>query len=74
MMQVSFNGEKFKAERKLCQLSQISLAEQAETTERYLRDLEHGRKDNPSAAMVYRLSYALKIQMEDLMLVREDEE
>ena len=74
MMQVYFNGRKFKAVRKHRKLSQICLAEQAETTERYLRDLEHGRKDNPSAAMVYRLSYALQIHMEDLMLVREDEE
>ena len=74
MMQVYFNGKRFKAERKQCKISQIRLAEQAETTERYLRDLEHGRKDNPSAAMVYRLSTALKIRMEDLMLVWEDEE
>lgn len=73
-MQVYFNGQKFKAVRKDRNLSQIRLAEQADTTERYLRDLEHGVKDNPSAAVVYRLSSALQVQMEELMLVREDEE
>ena len=74
MMQVHFNGKRFKTERKQCKISQIRLAEQAETTERYLRGLEHGRKEYSSAAMVYRLSNALKIWMEDLMLVWEDEE
>lgn len=73
-MQVYFNGQKFKAVRKDRNLSQIRLAEQADTTERYLRDLEHGIKDNPSAAVVYRLSSALQVQMEELMVVREDEE
>lgn len=73
-MQVYFNGQKFKAVRKDRNLSQIRLAEQADTTERYLRDLEHGVKDNPSAAVVYRLSSALQVQMEELMVVREDEE
>ena len=73
-MQVYFNGQKFKSVRQDRNLSQIRLAEQADTTERYLRDLEHGVKDNPSAAVVYRLSSALQVQMEELMVVREDEE
>lgn len=66
-MQVYFDGKKFKAARKRRNLSQTRLAEEAETTERYLRELENGRTDNPSAAMVYRLSVALDLPMEELM-------
>ena len=36
--------------------------------EKHLRELENGRTDNPSAAMVYRLSVALDLPMEELMV------
>ena len=73
-MQVYFDGKKFKEERKRRKLSQIRLAEEAETTERYLRELENGRMDNPSAAVVYRLSIALDLPMEELMAEAEEAE
>ena len=73
-MQVLFDGKKFKAARKQRNLSQTRLAEEAETTERYLRELENGRTDNPSAAMVYRLSVALDLPMEELMTEAEEAE
>ncbi len=73
-MQVYFDGKKFKAARKRRNLSQTRLAEEAETTERYLRELENGRMDNPSAAMVYRLSVAPDLPMEELMTEAEGAE
>lgn len=73
-MQVYFDGKKFKAARKRRNLSQTRQAEEAETTERYLRELENGRTDNPSAAMVYRLSVALDLPMEELMTEAEEAE
>ena len=73
-MQVYFDGEKFKAARKRRKLSQILLAERADTTERYLRELENGRMDNPSAAMLYRLSVVLEIPMEEFMSETEETE
>ena len=73
-MRVRFNGKGFKAVRKQRHISQITLAEQTETTERYLRELENGRMDNPSAAMVYRFSVILNQPMEAFMIVEEDPE
>ena len=73
-MQVYFDGEKFKAARKRRKLSQILLAERADTTERYLRELENGRMDNPSAAMLYRLSVVREIPMEEFMSETEETE
>ena len=74
LMHVYFDGKKFKAARKRRKLSQILLAERADTTERYLRELENGRMDNPSAAMLYRLSVVLEIPMEEFMSETEETE
>ena len=74
LMQVYLDGKKFKAARKRRKLSQILLAERADTTERYLCELENGRIDNPSAAMLYRLSVVLEIPMEEFMAETEEME
>ena len=43
------------------------LAELCNTSERYLRDLEAGRKNNPSAALVFQFSDILDVPMHELM-------
>lgn len=73
-MLVIFDGGKFLATRKAKNLSQAKVAATADTTVRYVRDMEKGRKTNPSAAMVYRLSAALEVPMEALMTVQQEGE
>lgn len=51
-MQAKFNGQKVRTLRKMKKLSQAMLAEQGDTSERYIRDLERGQKRNPSASVV----------------------
>lgn len=58
-MQAKFNGQKVRTLRKMKKLSQAMLAEQGDTSERYIRDLERGQKRNPSASVVCSLSRAL---------------
>lgn len=72
-MLARFDGKKFKKIRKQKRRSQAWLAERADTSIRYIRDLEKGIKSNPSAAMVYSFSSALEVPMEMLMTVVEDE-
>ena len=71
-MRVKFNGKKFRDERKKKNLSQAQLAEMTDTSIRYVRDLENGTKNNPSASMVYQFSLTLDVPMETLM-VKSDE-
>lgn len=66
-MSAKFNAERLKALRKEKHITQESLAARANLTDRYLRDLESGRKDNPSASLVCRISTALEIPMDELM-------
>lgn len=73
-MLVIFDGGKFLAARKAKNLSQARIAATADTTVRYVRDMEKGRKTNPSAAMVYRLSAALEVPMEALMTEQQEGE
>lgn len=73
-MLVKFDGGKFLATRKAKNLSQAKVAATADTTVRYVRDMEKGKKNNPSAAMVYRLSAALEVPMEALMTVQQEGE
>ena len=47
-MQAKFNGQKVRTLRKMKKLSQAMLAEQGDTSERYIRDLERGQKRNAS--------------------------
>ena len=70
-MPVVFDGEKLRAMRMELNYTQAELAEAADTTIRYLRDMEKGRKQNPSAVVVCRLCAALRVPMECVMSEEE---
>lgn len=73
-MQAKFNGQKVRTLRKMKKLSQAMLAEQGDTSERYIRDLERGQKRNPSASVVCSLSLALGLAaMDELMEITEED-
>ena len=72
-MEARFNASYFKSQRKRKNISQSSLADMADTSERYIRDLEKGKKTNPSASLLFRLSMAMEIPMENLMTRIEGE-
>ena len=71
-MLVIFNGAQARSIRKEKGFHLAALAESADATERYLSDLEHGKKWNPSAAYLYKISRALGVSMESLMQVIPD--
>lgn len=71
-MQAKLNAGKLKALRMERRLTQEMLAEQTDTTDRYIRALEQGCKDNPSASLLYRMSRVLEVPMEELMTVTLD--
>ena len=73
-MMAKFNAEKLRAARANRNMTQETLAERCNTTDRYIRDLEAGRKDMPSAALVCRFSLALDVPMESLMDIVQEEE
>ena len=73
-MLVIFNGQKLHDRRTSKKISQALLAYRAETTIRYIRDLEKGKKSNPSAALVFRLGNILDIPTGDLMLAQLEED
>ena len=73
-MQAKLNAGKLKALRMGRKLTQEMLAEQVDTTDRYIRALEQGSKNNPSASLLYRVSYALGVSMEELMTVTHEAE
>jgi len=70
----TINGTMLKKLRKSMKITQSQLAEAANTTERYLRDLESGRKHAPSAGIVYGIANALGVPMEELMTEEPEEE
>ncbi len=70
---ISLDDEKLRSLRKARKLTQESMAEFANTTDRYLRDLESGKKSNPSAGLLYSLSRALGVSMEELMRPSKDD-
>lgn len=70
---ISLDGEKLRSLRKARKLTQESMAEFANTTDRYLRDLESGKKSNSSAGLLYSLSRALGVPMEELMRPSKDD-
>lgn len=73
-MQAKFNGQKVRTLRKMKKLSQAMLAEQGDTSERYIRDLERGQKRNPSASVVCSLSRSLGLAaMDELMEITEED-
>ena len=73
-MLAKFDAQKLRAARVNRQMTQESLAEQCNTTDRYIRDLETGRKNMPSAALVCRLSLVLDVSMESLMEITQEKE
>ena len=73
-MQVIFRSDQLKRARLKKKLTQEDLAAQCNTSDRYIRDLECGRKTRPSAEMVCLLATSLEIPMEDLVDVIQEEQ
>ena len=73
-MLVTFNGAQARSFKQGKQIRMAKLADDADVTVRYLSDLEHGKKRNPSAVCVYRISRALDVPMEKLMQVLPDDD
>lgn len=73
-MQVKFRSDLLKRARLKKRLTQEDLAAQCNTSDRYIRDLECGRKSRPSAEMLCLLAASLEIPMEDLVDVIPEEE
>ena len=69
---VRLDSQKLKQTRIDRNLTVEFVAEQGNTTERYLRDLESGRKFNPSAAILFGIAQSLSVPMEDLITQEED--
>ena len=61
------NALRLQAVRKDMQITPSALAEKVNTTVRCIRDLEKGRKNNPSALVLYNISRALGVSMEYLI-------
>ena len=72
-MIIFFNANMLQSKRKHLNLTQAKLAEKADISERYVRSLEASKKGNPSAVLVYRLSRALQLTMDDLMTIDQEE-
>lgn len=72
-MLVKFDGARLRELRELRDMSQAELADRADTTIRYVRAMEKGRKDNPSANMLCRLAFALDAPMEAFMQIQPEE-
>ena len=73
-MLVTLNSVRLKEEREKQKISHRTLTCTAETSERYVRDLEKGNKTNPSAEMLFRISIALNVPMNDLMTIVQGED
>ena len=71
-MLAEFSGEKLRDARKRKDITQEELAEKSNTTDRYVRALESGQKDNPSAALLCQMSRALDVPMDALMDISEE--
>lgn len=54
-------AERIRDARRASGLSLTAAAEAAGLTKAYLCDIEHGRKDNPSAETILRLAHALNV-------------
>jgi len=72
-MQVIFRSDRLKLARLKKRLTQEDLAAQCNTSDRYVRDLECGRKKNPSAEMLCLLAASLDVPMEELVDVKQEE-
>ena len=72
-MQTVFQYERLKEARLKKNLTQEELAERCGSSDRYIRDLEKGRKVNPSADLVCQIASALDIPMEALFGAGQEE-
>ena len=72
-MLAKFCAEKFHDARIKRNMTQEELAEKAGISSRYLRALESGQKNNPSASLLCRLALALGVPMDALMDVSGEE-
>ncbi len=70
---VILDGARLRTLRESRNKTQAQLAEAADTTERYVRDLESGKKCASSAAIVYGFASFLDVPMEELMTVSKEE-
>ena len=66
-MQVIFYSELLKEARLKKNMTQEELAECCNSSDRYIRDLENGKKVHPSADMLYRIASTLEIPMDALV-------
>ena len=70
MVKVALDGRKLRQARKSRHLTQETLAERAEISDRYLRSMESGKKDNPSLSVTIKLCSVLNIAVEELVITR----
>ena len=73
-MQVVFQYERLKEARLKKNLTQEELAERCGSSDRYIRDLEKGRKVNPSADLVCQIASVVEIPMAALFDPGQEEE
>lgn len=73
-MPAKFSAQKLRLVRKQKKISQMFLAELCDSSDRYIRDLELGRKANPSATIVCMLSRALDVPMDELMEYKQEDQ
>ena len=69
-MTVLFRYDILRQRRKELGLTQEVLAELCGCSPRYLRNLETGKKRNPSAILVRRIAFVLQIPVEELLIVQ----
>ena len=65
-MIVTLNQKKLRDRRREKAMTQEKLAEQSGLSDRYIRSLEN-EAAQPSASVLYRISQALEVPMDDLM-------
>jgi len=73
-MHVIFRSDRLKRARLSKNLTQEDLAARCNTSDRYIRDLERGRKTRPSAEMLCLLAAGLEIPMEELIDMVQEEQ
>ncbi len=66
-MRYPCNGQALRKFRKQKGKTQAGLAEGANCSEHYISDLENGKKSNPSADVLMRISDALEVPFETLL-------
>lgn len=64
-------GEKVRAQRKVCGLSQEQLAEAAEMHHTFISNVERGRV-SASAYSLFKIATALKFKLSDILCIEDD--